>query len=373
LGVEPGNSFLIPIEVAPSGSTGVAIGNTSGSPLIVNVRLFGENGTQTAISTDARIRPLAGHGQVADFVTNLFPQVAGTTFRGTLRVDAPSGAAANILAATALTVKEGLLSALPVLSGTAAGASTLEFPQVAFGGGYSTTVTILASGGAPASGELHFYSQSGAERTDLATTFTLSAGGSARYTLPNTGPLTVVWGEIRANFGTVQGVATFDLRSASGALTTSAGVHGTRPGTGFTLPVDLTTTGSTGIAIANTQDTNLAVSLRLVGENATLVATATDARFITLAARAQVADFVTAVFPQLTGTTFKGALIVEGASLAATALTIKEGLLSALPVITGTITVSAGGGTGGGGTGGGGGIVGSGPASDCFSAAPLVQ
>src|SRR5262249_46742312 len=49
----------------------------------------------------------------------------------------------------------------------------------------------------------------------------------------------------------------------------------------------------------------------------------------------------------------------------------REGLLSALPVIAGTITISGGGTTGGGGAGGGGGgTTGSGAASDCFS--PLV-
>ena len=52
---------------------------------------------------------------------------------------------------------------------------------------------------------------------------------------------------------------------------------------------------------------------------------------------AQVADFVESIFPQLIGTTFRGALIIEGldAPIAATALTVKEGILSALPVLPG--------------------------------------
>src|SRR5262245_46904430 len=93
--------------------------------------------------------------------------------------------------------------------------NTLYFPQVAFGGGYSTTVVLVNTGTTAVSAPLIFYSQSGSVRSDLGTQINLAPGNSMRFTLPNSGPLTAVWGELTAGTGTVQGVATFDLRNGS--------------------------------------------------------------------------------------------------------------------------------------------------------------
>src|SRR5262249_36513200 len=149
-------------------------------------------------STDARFAQLASRGQVADFVTSLFPQLAGSNFKGTLVIEAPSGASATALAATALTVKEGLLSALPVIAGGSAGATTLDFAQVAYGGGYSTTFTLMNAGSTPVTALLNFYAQDGSARGDLSAVINIAGGGSTRHTLPNTGGLTVVWAELVA-------------------------------------------------------------------------------------------------------------------------------------------------------------------------------
>ena len=165
------------------------------------------------------------------------------------------------------------------------------------------------------------------------------------------------------NTGTVQGVATFDLRAPNLVLQTTAGVLGVQPANSFSLPVDVTPTGGTGLAVANTKDTNASVTLRLLNESGALVATATDARFTSFSGKGQAADFVTNIFPQLAGVTFRGALIVEAGTsgtLGATALTVKEGVLSALPVIPGTLVITGTGTIGGGGTGGGGGGTGGG-------------
>jgi hypothetical protein len=377
LGVEADNTFLIPVDVTPTSSTGVAVANISNTPLTLEIRVIGENGVTVATSLDARFLPLAAHGQVADFVPAIISQIAGASFKGTMVIR--SFAASSSLAVTALTVKEGLLSALPVAGGTSGGATTLEFPQIAFGGGYSTTLTLMNAGAGLASGQLRFFTQAGVERTDLAAMVSAAGNGSTRFTLPNVGPLTVVSGELAMITGSMQGVATFDLRASNLALLTTAGVLGVQPGNSFGLPVDVAPSGGTGVAVANTRDTTASVTLRLLNESGALVATATDARFTTFAGRGQAADFVTNIFPQLAGISFRGALIVQAAgsgSLAATALTVKEGVLSALPVISGTLVVTGtgtigggtgGGGTGGGGTGGGGGPLGGGPSSDCLN------
>src|SRR5258706_2215257 len=88
--------------------------------------------------------------------------------------------------------------------------NTLYFPQVAFGGGYSTTFVIVNTGTTAVSGRLNLYSQAGTLRTDLGGQLVIAPGNSTRLTIPNSGPLTAVWGEFNAGTGTVQGVATFD-------------------------------------------------------------------------------------------------------------------------------------------------------------------
>ena len=232
--------------------------------------------------------------------------------------------------------------------------NTLYFPQVAFGGGYSTTFVVINTGSTAVSSSVVFYTQVGTQ------TFTqpvnLPAGGSTRFTLSSaSGQVAVVWGVLAVGSGTVQGVATFDLRSSNSALITTAGILGAAAGNNFLVPVDISPTTSTGVALANVNFSTglqgMNVILRLVLEDGTVVATSTDARLSGLSAGWQIASFVTELFPQYAGKTFKGtlAISVEGvtaSSLAATALTLKEGLLSALPVIPATSSGTVGPSTG---------------------------
>src|SRR6202008_3762698 len=121
--------------------------------------------------------------QVADFVPNIITQISGIDqFRGTMVIR--SFASTPSLAVTALSVKEGLLSASPVATGTSGGASTLEFPQVVFGGGYSTTLTIMNAGAGVLLVNQRCFTQAGIERTDFAATISAVGNGSTRSTLP---------------------------------------------------------------------------------------------------------------------------------------------------------------------------------------------
>ena len=218
-------------------------------------------------------------------------------------------------------------------------ANNLYFPQVAIGGGYTTSFVIINTGTAPVSARINFYDQTGVNLAAYGRAINVPVGGSTRFTLPDQGALTSFWGELPAGTATVQGVATFQGRSDTGALVTAAGVLGVGGGNSFLVPVDVTPTSSTGVAIANVNASSaVTVNLRLLGENGSQVASANDVRLSPLKPHAQIADFVTSFFPQLAGTTFAGALVIEAAaapanSLAATALTLKEGLLSAIPVL----------------------------------------
>ena len=77
--------------------------------------------------------------------------------------------------------------------------NTIFFPQVAYGGGYSTTFVIINTGSTNVSTRLNFYTQGGTLRPDLGTQVDIAVGNSIRYTVPNNGDaVTVVWGELAA-------------------------------------------------------------------------------------------------------------------------------------------------------------------------------
>src|SRR6185369_8811531 len=65
--------------------------------------------------------------------------------------------------------------------------NTVFFPQVAYGGGYSTTFVIINTGSTNVSTRLNFYTQGGILRPDLGTQVDIAVGNSLRYTVPNNG------------------------------------------------------------------------------------------------------------------------------------------------------------------------------------------
>jgi hypothetical protein len=150
-----------------------------------------------------------------------------------------------------------------------------------------------------------------------------------------------------AGMGIVVGVATFDVRSSAGVLISRASIFGIDATRDFSFPVDITQIGiasNTGFAIANVNPTNaVTFNLQLTSENGSISPTVTgaDMQTIMLPARHQIAKFVTDIWPQLAAG-FKGTLVVwpspgQPISLVLTALSIQDGLLSAIPVITGPL------------------------------------
>ena len=213
-------------------------------------------------------------------------------------------------------------------------ANTIYFPEVVYGGGYTTNFTIINTGTALVSSQLIIYSQEG---TQLGSIPILVMGaGSTRYSLSDKGPLKIGWGVIAAGNATVQGVASFDQRNDSGVLVTSSGMLGLDAGNSFLVPVE---SSSTGVAIANTNTSAVNVRLRLLGENGSELASRDDTRLNPLGSRRQIVDSIGTIFPEFSGTAFRGALVVETSgnapsnSLAVTGFTLKEGLFSAVPVV----------------------------------------
>jgi hypothetical protein len=151
------------------------------------------------------------------------------------------------------------------------------------------------------------------------------------------GSLTVGSAYFQTNY-TAQGVGTFELRADNGVLLTTAGVIAGPANQRLEIPVDLSGSSNTGIALMNTQNSATNVRLRLISQSGTEVGSVLDSRLNPFPARRQIAEFVPSLFPNLPLANFRGTLIAEttdgSVSIAATGIAVKEGLLSSLPVIT---------------------------------------
>src|SRR5262245_26630432 len=181
---------------------------------------------------------------------------------------------------------------MAILLPTSLFANTLYFPQVAFGGGFSTSFVIINNGSIDVSSQINFYGQNGISLPALTIPVSVKAKATARFTIPDAGPLTVVWGELAAGMGTLQGLATFDVRSSNGVLVTTAGVLAVDANNSFILPVDFTSSSTTGIAIANTSAAPLDVRVLLLSDSGTDAMATT----ITLAPHGQIARFIEEIF-----------------------------------------------------------------------------
>ena len=227
----------------------------------------------------------------------------------------------------------------------------LYFPQVVFGGGYTTTIVLMNMGMTSVSSDFQVYGETGALLRSVPTT--VPGAGSTRLSIADPGQSIISsWAILDAGTETVQGAATFDVRLTSGALIDTVAVSGIEAANDFTFLVDVAGNGiasNTGFAIANVDPNNdVTVNLQLFSEsgNGSPSMTGADARSITLGSRHHVAKFVTEIWPQL-ALGFKGTLLVWVAprqpnSLVVTAVNLREGLMSAVPAVSGVVNACAG-------------------------------
>ncbi len=233
------------------------------------------------------------------------------------------------------------LAAMVVFVSVPTHAATIYFAQVADGGGYVTSITLCNPTSSSITGTLKFYRQDGTTRfvridgvNNWQFAVTIPARGSRRLvTAGDTGNVSSGWASFESS-GTVQGVATFEMRYGA-VLRTLAGVLGSQPVSRFALPVDVTSLVNTGFAIANqTTAAPITIKLTLVDEEGNTLASGTLPSLNPLYVGCQVTDFVTSAFPSV-GIGFKGSVIAEvvgSGTMIATGLTVKESMLSALPI-----------------------------------------
>src|SRR5215475_7212038 len=186
-------------------------------------------------------------------------------------------------------------------------ANTLYFPQVAAGGGYSTTFTLLNIDSIPLNGQLRVLNQDGTPRSVPFEweSVSIPAAGSARFTLNSSGDLTVGWAYFQSA-GNVNGVAVFERRKLDGTLETIASVLGVASGARFLVPVEISASAGTGIALVNTAGVPTSVEFVLLSETGSTMAVNADSKFSLLGGGQQISEFVSNLFPQLALTEFKG-------------------------------------------------------------------
>jgi hypothetical protein len=233
-------------------------------------------------------------------------------------------------------------------------ADTVYFPQVVDGGGYVTTFTLINTNSSSVVGTLRLFNPDGSPRTlqlngvaGSEFPVSLSAGGTVRLSSSGSGPVVISgWASLDAT-PRLQGVATFDY-SINGVLLTTAGVFSTSAVTRALLPIDLARNRplvNTGLAIVNTEPSaTISVRATLYDESGEAVEIFGDPRLNPIASQKQIAVFITelaetalwsANFVGERPLQFKGSValdVVGSGSMAVTALTVKEGLLSAVPV-----------------------------------------
>ena len=232
-----------------------------------------------------------------------------------------------------------------------ANSSEIFFPQVAVGGGYSTSFAVTNTGATVSTGNLILTDQQGnpltvrGELTDSSGTtqnattgsafaFIVPAGGtiflSASGPTP-TSPTKAGWARLTSSGGSLSAVARYEL-AVGAVLTAAVEVRQSQPLQDATVQVDNDSALSkyTAWAVANPGSQSITVKLALVGQDGSVL---DDSVTITLGPGQQIARYVSQDLPRVS---FKGSLVLrgqDGAMFVAVALWQKQGFLTEIPII----------------------------------------
>lgn len=319
-------TFLAPIEVKGGGvtvNTGLAITNLDDRPVQVFVQLQNLDGELVG----STILELDANGHQASFITDLISGVA-SDFDGSALVTAN-----RLIGATVIGTRPGVFTTFPVIQNRISTRSF--FAQFAHVGGLSSKLILLnPSPERTAHVTIQVRDQSGSSAAVILSSDFLSSGTKS-LSIP---PLGSVILETQSDvLGSLE-VMTQDIPVGGVVLfsspdTGTAGVGESFPQRKFVLPIDRENapTKDTGIAIVNTQDQPVSLTLTVRDTSGTIVATNT----VSLAARQQLAEFPNDDNLNLgLPNTFVGTLWVEAdGEVAASAIRVSPGVLTTFPVI----------------------------------------
>jgi hypothetical protein len=197
--------------------------------------------------------------------------------------------------------------------------STLYFPQVAVGGGYTTVLAIVNTASTAASATLVLTDQSGNPflvntGTSVASTFqfTVPAGATRIITLnapAAADPTKSGSARVESTEGSLSGVATFKRRVGS-TLASAAGVLASRTVDEATIPVDNSQAEGrfTGFSVFNPSNESINIRVAVVDENGALLESLNPVELNPLGPQMQVTRFLHEYLQARS--TFRGSIVL---------------------------------------------------------------
>jgi hypothetical protein len=229
--------------------------------------------------------------------------------------------------------------------------STLYFPQIAVGGGYSTVLSLVNIASTAAEGDIVLTRQagtplnvniahSGGTNVTSSLPFSIPAGATRIFTLTaaNAGdPTTSGSARVQSDEVTLNGVSTFKLHVNS-VLTTFAGVLPATPVEAATIPVDNSESQQryTGFSVFNPGNQNINVRIVTLSADGKVLDTINPPELNPLGPKRQVTKFLHEYLPSRSS--LVGSMVIltqQGDRFAPLALVLEKGIHSAVPVIPG--------------------------------------
>jgi trimeric autotransporter adhesin len=257
-------SYVLAFDNTGVLGTGVAIANVATQAANIPVVIRDDTGAQ--IGTDTIKLPAQGH--TSFMLTGNYANTKGK--RGTMELDTPVSGQISVLG---LRANGSALTTLPVLANVTTGGGSMA--QVASGGGWQTTFTLVNTGTSPAQAQLSFFDdngnplslgltfvQSGAATTASTASQKIAAGATLLVVTQgsNAGASLVGSAQLTTS-GTVSGFAIFRYNPTGQEAVVPLE---TRNAIAYVLAFDNTNGLATGVALANVsnQAANVPVVLR---------------------------------------------------------------------------------------------------------------
>jgi hypothetical protein len=271
--------------------TGFAIVNMGTSKANLNLLLRDSEGKKIGEGTIPSLDPGC---QTANFIDRLapdfiLPENFSSSGFGSLEITSEQLISVMALRLTINQRGELSITSTPIADLSAVASSQPQFfPQLAFGGGYQTSLILLNTSTSPESGTIQFRDNAGSSlsvglkgESEMISqvSYGIAAGGVFRITTDETQPEAKTgWIEVIPDSGQLApvGAGVFAL-TQGGVIVAQSGVPATLPTTRALIYVDNANGHDTGLAIVNPGDTALQIAVKAFqSDGITAVATIKD-------------------------------------------------------------------------------------------------
>lgn len=268
-------AYVLAFDNTGAVATGVAIANVTAQSANIPVVIRDDTGSQIGAGAIS----LAAQGHTSFLLAPNYPVTTGK--RGTIEFDTPPS---GQIAALGLRANSGALTTLPVLAQVTAGGGSMA--QVASGGGWQTTFTLVNTGTSAAQAQLSFFDnngsalslpltfvQSGTMATAPTISQTIAAGGTlAVLTQGNNAAATVAGSAQLTTTGNISGFAIYRYNPTGQEAVVPLE---TRNANAYILAFDNTNGIATGLALANVSNQAISVPVVLRDDTGASLGTAT--------------------------------------------------------------------------------------------------